>query len=288
MFRAQTLLIAGLRRRCSPPRFLRRVRLEFHPARPWRSARARGLRRGSQAAGLHPEPAQARRCEVIEDAFTAKTPKGDIAMKNIIAKFPGQERQSHRHHRPFRHQDFPGPQIRGRQRRRLLHRPAARTGPRAGRQPRIDDVYLVWFDGEEAFGESGTATTIVYGSRHLAERWRKDGTLREIKALINVDMIGDKSLNIKQETNSRRAPAATGLEHRRRPRLSGLLSAGDVAPIDDDHMPFVSWASRHRPDRFRLRRLAHRRGHDGQTERAEPGDRRHSDARSDPPIREVN
>src|SRR5580765_2335705 len=28
-------------------------------------------------------------CEIIEDAFTAKTPQGMIAMKNIIAKFPG-------------------------------------------------------------------------------------------------------------------------------------------------------------------------------------------------------
>src|ERR1022692_1804411 len=28
-------------------------------------------------------------CEIVEDAFTAKTPQGMIAMKNIIAKFPG-------------------------------------------------------------------------------------------------------------------------------------------------------------------------------------------------------
>ena len=28
-------------------------------------------------------------CEIVEDAFTAKTPQGTIAMKNIIARFPG-------------------------------------------------------------------------------------------------------------------------------------------------------------------------------------------------------
>src|SRR5579883_1571787 len=33
--------------------------------------------------------ARASGAQVIEDAFVAKTPKGDIAMKNIIAKFPG-------------------------------------------------------------------------------------------------------------------------------------------------------------------------------------------------------
>src|SRR4030095_1169823 len=28
-------------------------------------------------------------CQVTEDPFAAKTPKGEIAMKNIVAKFPG-------------------------------------------------------------------------------------------------------------------------------------------------------------------------------------------------------
>src|SRR5471030_3176368 len=28
-------------------------------------------------------------CEIVEDAFTAKTPQGSIAMKNILARFPG-------------------------------------------------------------------------------------------------------------------------------------------------------------------------------------------------------
>ena len=65
-----------------------------------------------------------------------------------------------------------------------------------------DDVYLVFFDGEEAFREEWSETDNLYGSRHLAERWRKDGTLARIKALINVDMIGDKNLDIQQETNS--------------------------------------------------------------------------------------
>ena len=40
--------------------------------------------------------------------------------------------------------------------------------------------------------KNGQGADNLYGSRHLAERWRKDGTLARIKALINVDMIGDK------------------------------------------------------------------------------------------------
>ena len=30
-------------------------------------------------------------CELIDDSFSATTPKGSVAMKNIVAKFPGRE-----------------------------------------------------------------------------------------------------------------------------------------------------------------------------------------------------
>src|SRR5260370_12182309 len=83
-------------------------------------------------------------------------------------------------------------------------------------QPRLDDVYLVWFDGEEAFGD-WTDSEKLWGSRHLADKWQKDGTLKRVKALINVDMIGDRELNIQRETTVNHAlynligPAARGL-----------------------------------------------------------------------------
>jgi len=104
-------------------------------------------------------------------------------------------------------------------------------------QPRTDDVYLVFFDGEEAFGE-WTDTDSLYGSRHLVERWRSDGTLRRIKALINVDMIGDKNLDIPLEMNSN-APlrqlvwkAAADLKYQ-------SYFINQQINEDDDHMPFV-------------------------------------------------
>ena len=67
--------------------------------------------------------------------------------------------------------------------------------------PHDDDIDLVWFDGEEAFGE-WSDTDSLYGSRHLAARWAADGTLGRIKALINVDMIGGKDLHVMNEGNS--------------------------------------------------------------------------------------
>ena len=60
-------------------------------------------------------------------------------------------------------------------------------------------VWLVGLDGEEAV-KTWSDTDSLYGTRHLAEKWEKDGTLKKIKALIVVDMIGDADLNIDRNT----------------------------------------------------------------------------------------
>lgn len=178
-------------------------------------------------------------CEIVEDAFTAKTPQGAIAMKNIIAKFPGKG-PAHRAIAITGHFDtkyFPGRKFVG----------ASDGGSSTGlllelarvlaHQPRIDDVYLAFFDGEEAFGE-WSDTDSLYGSRHLAARWRQDGTLQRLKALINVDMIGDKNLDIPRETNGNAAlnklvwSTAADLGYK-------AFFIDQQIGEDDDHMPFV-------------------------------------------------
>ena len=178
-------------------------------------------------------------CEIIEDAFTAKTPQRMIAMKNIIAKFPGKG-PGHRAIAITGHFDtkyFPGRKFVG----------ASDGGSSTGlllelarvlaHQPRIDDVYLAFFDGEEAFGE-WSDTDSLYGSRHLAARWRQDGTLQRLKGLINVDMIGDKNLDIPRETNGNAAlnrlvwSTAADLGYK-------AFFIDQQIGEDDDHMPFV-------------------------------------------------
>jgi glutaminyl-peptide cyclotransferase len=175
--------------------------------------------------------------EVTEDPFTAQTPKGPIAMKNIIARFPGKSGRGIAITGHFDTKLFPGRNFVG----------ASDGGSSTGfllelsrvlaHQPRVDDVYLVFFDGEEAFGE-WTDTDSLYGSRHLADKWRKDGTLTRLKALINIDMIGDKNLDIKQETQGNAAlrklvwSAAAELGY-------GAFFQNDQQGEEDDHMPFV-------------------------------------------------
>jgi glutaminyl-peptide cyclotransferase len=178
-------------------------------------------------------------CEIVEDSFTAKTLKGDIAMKNILCKFPGKSGKAvaitgHYDTKLFPGRRFVGANDGGSSTGFLLELARA-----LARQPRVDDVYVVFFDGEEALGE-WTATDSVYGSKHLAELWRKDGTAPRMKALINVDMIGDKSLNIKQEPNS--TPRLTRLVWSTAADLGySAYFLDDSLAIEDDHLPFLKF-----------------------------------------------
>ena len=92
-----------------------------------------------------------RGCEVIQDNFTGHTPLGAIAMVNIIARFPGKSGRAVVAHRTLRHQEDGRRAFRGGRRWRLVHRIPAGDGRNDQGMPHNDDIYLVWFDGEEAF-----------------------------------------------------------------------------------------------------------------------------------------
>ncbi len=176
-------------------------------------------------------------CQIIEDAFLATTPKGPMPMRNLICKFPGTSGKAVVFTGHFDTKLFPGRKFVG------ANDGGASTGLLLemvrvlANKPRKDDVYLVFYDGEEAIGE-WTATDGIHGSRHLADRWKKEGVSTRIKALVNVDMIGDKNLGILQEANS-----SVGLR-----RLVWKIAADlgyskyfldTESAIEDDHMPFV-------------------------------------------------
>ena len=179
------------------------------------------------------------KCQVTEDNFSARTPAGDIAMKNIIAKFPGKTGAAkpiavtgHYDTKSFPGRKFVGASDGASSTGLLLELTRALAG-----EARTEDVYVIFFDGEEAVGDWNDFDKL-YGSRHQALKWRDDGTLAKLRGVINVDMIGDKQLNIKQEMNS--TPRLVQLIWRVAADL-GYKSAfvDDTINIDDDHMPFL-------------------------------------------------
>jgi len=177
------------------------------------------------------------RCQLSSDSFTAQTPAGPVAMRNIIAKFPGTSGRAvvltgHFDTKPMPGVNFVGANDGGASTGFLLE--MARV---VNTMSHSDDIYLVWFDGEEAYGE-WSDTNGIFGSRHLAQKWEQEGTLTRIKALINADMIGDKDLDILAEMNS--SPALRNLVWRTAHDLGyGKYFLDKGFATDDDHVPFL-------------------------------------------------
>ncbi len=177
------------------------------------------------------------RCQISFDAFTADTPAGPVAMRNIIARFPGTTSRAivitgHFDTKPMPGRGFVGANDGGSSTGFLLE--LARV---VNSMPHADDICLAWFDGEEAYGE-WSDTNGIYGSRHLADKWSRDGTLARIKALINVDMIGDTDLGIMEEGNS--TPSLMNLVWKTAHDLGyGKYFLDSGFATEDDHLPFL-------------------------------------------------
>lgn len=174
--------------------------------------------------------------QISLDNFQGQTPTGAVPMANILVKFAGTSGKAIAvtgHYDTLRKPGikFVGANDGGSSTGFLLE--FARY---VSRWKHRDDIYIVFFDGEEAVVHwSGTDSR--YGSRHLAAKWLSDGTLKQLKALINIDMIGDKKLKLNDDDNSsfslREKVKAIALQ------LGYRDCFGVETGIDDDHKPFA-------------------------------------------------
>ena len=176
--------------------------------------------------------------QIEEDTFTGHTPTGATPMENIIVKFPGTSGKAvvitgHYDTKRIPMVHFVGANDAGSSTGFLME--FARD---IAKMHHADDLYIVFFDGEEAVGE-WTDTNSLYGSRHLVEKWSANGTLSRIKALINVDMIGDKDLDVLNDSNSSQSLRDTVAKVAAKVGNTKYFHK-DVSGIDDDHMPFVN------------------------------------------------
>jgi glutaminyl-peptide cyclotransferase len=176
--------------------------------------------------------------QVEDDTFTADTVEGKFPGRNIIAKFPGKKNGTiailghYDTNYPLRNTGFVGANDGGSSTAILLEFANQLRGkPRDGYS-----VWLVWTDGEEAV-KTWSETDSLYGTRHLAEKWEKDGTLKKIKALMVMDMIADADLNIDRNLNG--APWLLDLIYEAAVRGGNQSHFyARQGAIEDDHMPF--------------------------------------------------
>ena len=178
--------------------------------------------------------------QLEEDAFTANTPIGPVNMRNFIVRFPGKKdgmivlATHYETNYYLRNINFVG-----------ANDGAATTGLLLAiadelRGKKLDgySVWLVFFDGEEAI-QQWSASDSTYGSRHLAARWGRDGTLGRIKAFVLADMIGDKDLDIQHETHSTDWLVAVVRQAARKFGYERYFFQTDE-PVEDDHLAFVA------------------------------------------------
>ncbi|MDN5864864.1 MAG: M28 family peptidase [Gammaproteobacteria bacterium] len=168
--------------------------------------------------------------------FTATTPGGAIPMTNLIARFPGTERgvivigghYDTLSNRP----DFVGANDGGSSTGMLL----ALAKHFAAHPPEGPSVWLVWFDGEEAM-RKWVGNDHTYGSRALVRQWQTDGTLARIRAVLVLDMIGDRHLNVAYSSTS--TPWLMALVCRQARRIgAGATFCNYTKAIEDDDAPF--------------------------------------------------
>ncbi len=173
-----------------------------------------------------------------EQAFDADTPLGRIHMVNVIARIPGQRSErllitGHYDTKLFRQFRFVGANDGGSSAAMLLE--LARVLKERANPLTIE---LVFFDGEEAMRQEWAGTDNTYGSRHYVESARKDGSLQSVKAMILLDMVGDRSLDIRKETLS--TPWLTDAIWESARRLGHDDVFLDQAfEVEDDHAAFL-------------------------------------------------
>ncbi len=175
--------------------------------------------------------------KTIEQPFEGATPLGPIKMVNLIATIPGQRPDrivlaSHFDTKLFRELRFVGASDGASSTAALIE--LARVIKARPQLPFT--IELLFLDGEEAVVEwQGTDNT--YGSRYYVEAARKSGSLKSLRAFILLDMIGDRNLTIRRESNSTRW--LTDIVWGAAKKLGHRAFMDEETAVEDDHIPFV-------------------------------------------------
>jgi glutaminyl-peptide cyclotransferase len=175
--------------------------------------------------------------KTVEQPFEGATPLGPVKMVNLIGTIAGKSPDriilaSHFDTKLFRNMRFLGASDGASSTAALLE--LARV--LKARKDLPFTYELLFLDGEEAVIEwQGNDNT--YGSRFYADNARKTGSLKSIKAFILLDMIGDRSLTIRRESNS--AKWLTDIVWGTARKLGQRAFMDEETTVEDDHIPFV-------------------------------------------------
>ncbi len=174
-------------------------------------------------------------CTADIDAFTSQTPAGEIPMKNILVKIPGDRPGIillATHYDTKKIDNFVGADDGGSSTAVMLE--VARN--LCGQHGRYQ-VWIAFFDGEEAVNLEWKDPDNRYGSRQMAAKLNMSGDLKNIRAFILADIVGTRELRIKRDSNSDKSLTDLVWSTANRLGYSGVFVNVPTA-IDDDHQSF--------------------------------------------------
>ena len=184
--------------------------------------------------------AKSNKFKVYSQKFSAPTPRGEVLFENIIAEISGKDADfilvaAHYDIKRFQLlRNFQGANDGASGVAALLGMISALQ--KHDRLPPCG-IRFVFFDGEECMVQYGPADGL-HGSRALAREWEKNGTLKQCRAMILLDMIGDRELTLTIPENCTKSLVQMAI------RLAGETGFGGKctefnAEILDDHVPFL-------------------------------------------------
>ena len=183
--------------------------------------------------------AKSSRFTVSEHRFEDVSPAGKMTFRNLIAEIPGRSREwvlIGCHYDAKKFLSTPGFQAAndGASGVAALLAMIRSLDQYPGKPPFL--LRFVFFDGEECLYSYGDNDGL-HGSRALAEKYERDGELKNCRAMILLDMIGDRDLNLTLPANSSPAltAALTEIIRQHFPTLRFEKLSYDML---DDHVPF--------------------------------------------------
>ncbi len=170
--------------------------------------------------------------------FEDPTPKGPVTFRNVIGRIPGGGEGlvllgSHYDTKVGMPEGFEGANDSGSSSGLLVE--LGRILQAA--EPLPFETWLVFFDGEECMESYGPRDGL-HGSRHLAADLVESGRAGDVEAMILMDMVGDRDLNITLPRNGspRLTSMAFAAAHDEGVRHLFGLSRYTIL---DDHVPFL-------------------------------------------------
>jgi glutaminyl-peptide cyclotransferase len=184
------------------------------------------------------EQLKAAGIESREQAFEGKTPVGPVKMANVIATIPGSRPErialgTHFDTKLYREFRFVGASDGASSTAVVLE--LARL---LKQRKNAYTIELLFFDGEEAVNAEWRDPDNRYGSRHYVQQAQTSGTLSGLKALVLLDLVGDRNLNFKRDSNSTRWLTDIIWAAAKKLGYSDQFWPEETA-IEDDHIPFL-------------------------------------------------